>query len=210
MDIVDYVKDSPLKTFRRGEVLLQKGESNQHLMALRTGFLKVTSINSDGVERLVWLPGRYDIAPTERLFSKTGTVRFFYTALTDGSYYQLDKQEFLTLAEQRPELMAEIARGMSDHYDDLLQHIDAIDATSVRERLLLTLLYLAERISADETVDLCEHGLVLTHADFANLIGSTRETTSLTLSRIREEGFIDYSRGRCVVFTKKIRSDFEL
>lgn len=210
MDIVEYIKDTPLKTFQRGEVLLQRGESSDTLMALRTGYVKVTSINNDGVERLVWITGRYDLAPTEKLFSKTGTLRFFYTALTDGSYYQLDKQQFLDLANERPELMTEIAKGMSDHYDDLLQRIDAIDASSVKDRLLLTLLYLAERVSAEDAVDLCEHGLVLTHADFASLIGSTRETTSLTLSALRKEKLIDYSRDYCIVFTAKVRSLFDL
>jgi len=205
MDSVNYIKDAPLKTFQRGEVLLQKGEVSKSLSVLRTGFVKVTSINDAGVERLVWISGRYDIVPNEKLFSKTGAVRFFYTALTDGSYYQVDKEKFLKRAAETPELMAEIARGMSDHYDDLLQRIDAIDAASVKDRLLLTLLYLAERVSAEDAVDLCAHGLVLTHADFAHLIGSTRETTSLSLNLLREEGYIEYARNRCVIFAAKIR-----
>jgi CRP/FNR family cyclic AMP-dependent transcriptional regulator len=210
MDFVEYIKRKPLRTFHRGEVLLQKGEEISLLMAVRTGFLKVTSINSEGVERLVWIAGRYDLAPAERLFTKSGTTRFFYTALTDGSYYEVDKRQFLETAAVHPEIMTEIAKGMSDHYDDLLQHIDAIDASNVRERLLLTLLYLAERISAEEEVDLVQQHLTLTHADFANLIGSTRETTSLLLSRLRTEGFIDYSRKKFVIFSKHIRQQLAL
>lgn len=205
MDLVDYVKSAPLKTFQRGEVLVQKGAVTASLMAIRTGFVKVTSISDDGTERLVWIAGRYDLAPTERLFSKSGAVRFFYTALTDGSYYQLEKSDFLANAQGDPELMTEIARGMSDHYDDLLQHIDAIDTANVKERLLRTLLYLAERLGADERVDLSEHGLTLTHADLAHLIGSTRETTSLMLNEIRREGYIEYQRRKYVVYAAKIR-----
>ena len=210
MDFVDYIKSAPLKNFTRGEVLVQKGAASSSVMALRSGFVKVTSINDEGVERLVWIAGRYDLAPTERLFSKSGTVRFFYTALTDGSYYQLEKKDFLEKAAEHPELMADIAKGMSDHYDDLLQHIDAIDTASVKERLLRTLLYLAERLSAEESVDLCEYGLTLTHADFSNLIGSTRETTSLTLNALRREGYVDYTRKQCTVHASKIRSLFEV
>lgn len=209
MDFVNYIKQSPLKKFRRGEVLLQKDDTTSSLMAVRTGFLKVTSINNDGIERLIWIAGRYDLAPTERLFSKTGGVRFLYTALTDGSYYEIDKNNFLEEAKQSPQLMAEIAKGMSDHYDDLLQHIDAIDAASVKERLLRTLLYLAERLSAEDEVDLFAHGLVLTHTDFSNLIGSTRETTSVMLNAIRDEGYISYSRQHCTVYAAKIRTLFE-
>lgn len=209
MDFVEIIKQQPLKEFRRGEVLLQKGSPAQHLMAIRDGFVKVTSINDEGVERLVWIAGRYDLTPTERLFSKSGSVRFFYTALTDGTYYQLEKADFLAKAVQYPELMAEIAKGMSDHYDDLLQHIEAIDTASVRERLLRTLLYLSERLSADANVDIRAYGLKLTHSDFANLIGSTRETTSLMLSALRREGFVSYSRSAFTVHADEIRDHLD-
>lgn len=205
MEYVDYIKALPLKTFRKGEVLLQKGDMSDMLMAIRTGFVKVTSINNAGIERLIWIAGRYDFAPSENIFSKRGTTQFFYTALTDGTYYEVDKADFLDKAQEQPQLMTEIAKGLSNHYDDLLQRIDAIDAPSLTERLLLTILYLVERISAETSVDLVEHGLALTHADFANLIGSTRETTSLLLSNLRSEGCIDYSRSKFIVNTDKIR-----
>lgn len=209
MDLVDYIKDFPLKEFRRGEVLLQSGDTSAQLMAVRDGFLKITSINDEGTERLVWIAGRYDLAPTEKLFSKAGSVRFFYTALTDGSYYQIDKSSFLKKAEETPRLMKEIAKGMSSHYDDFLQHIDAIDAVTVKDRLLRTLLYLAERLSADDEVDLSDYGLTLTHADLAGFIGSTRETTSVMLNELRAEGYITYSRQRCTIYAKKVRELFE-
>lgn len=205
MDYVDYIKNYPLKSFTRGETLLQKGEAIRFLMALRTGFVKITSISDEGVERLLWIAGRYDLVPIEKLFAKQGNVHFFYTALTDGTYYQIDKQAFIEKAFEAPALMAQIARGMSDHHDDLLQHIDALDTSSIREKLLLTLLYVAARLSGEDDVDLIAHGLRLTHADFANLIGSTRETTSLELIKLRREGYITYSRTSFVVHTGKIR-----
>lgn len=205
MDYVDYIKNYPLKSFTRGETLLQKGEAIRFLMALRTGFVKITSISDEGVERLLWIAGRYDLVPIEKLFAKQGNVHFFYTALTDGTYYQIDKQAFIEKAFEAPALMAQIARGMSDHHDDLLQHIDALDTSSVREKLLLTLLYVAARLSGEDDVDLIAHGLRLTHADFANLIGSTRETTSLELLKLRKEGYVTYSRTSFVVHTNTIR-----
>ena len=54
-------------------------------------------------------------------------------------------------------------------------------------------------------MDLSEHGLTLTHADLAHLIGSTRETTSLMLNEIRREGYIEYQRRKYVVYAAKIR-----
>ncbi len=207
MNIVNYIRQYPVKDFQRGELLLQKGDSGSNLMAIREGFVKVTSISNAGVERLIWIAGRYDIAPTEQLFSKHGSVRFFYTALTDGSFYELDKGELLALADKEPAIMSEIAKNMAIHYDDFLQRVDAVDTATVKERLMRTLCYLAERLSADETVDLYEHGLKLSHADLASMIGSTRETTSLTLAELRQEKLLDYSRQKLTVSVDKLKAE---
>jgi len=205
MKIASYIQNFPLKTFQRGELLLQKGDPGSQLMAIRDGFIKVTSINANGVERLIWIAGRYDIAPTEQLFSKHGNVRFFYTALTDGSYYAVEKADLLENADRDPAFMAEIAKNMSLHYDDFLQRIDAVDTATVKERLMRTLLYLAERLSADSVVDLYEHGLRISHQDLSSMIGSTRETTSVMLSELRNEELIEYSRQKLTVSVDKLK-----
>jgi len=206
MDIASYIQNFPQKQFQRGELLLQKGDSTEQLMAIRDGFIKVTSINNSGVERLVWIAGRYDIAPTEQLFSKHGKVRFFYTALTDGSYYEVEKADLLEVADKDPVFMAEIAKNMSIHYDDFLQRIDAVDTATVKERLMRTLCYLAERLSADSTVDLFEYGLKISHQDLSSMIGSTRETTSIILSELRKENLIQYSRQKLTVSVDKLKT----
>jgi len=204
MDAVDYIKGLPMQRFERGTVLIQKGDPLDFLMAIREGYVKVTSISDAGIERLLWIAGRYDFAPVEQLFSKHSTSRFFYTALTDGSYYQVNRADLIAHASHHPLLMMEIARGMSEHYDDFLQRVDAVDRLSVRERLLRTLCYLAQRFSAGEAVDLYTQGLRVTHQDLAAMIGSTRETTSATLGELRSDGFISYDQTHFIVHIRAI------
>lgn len=206
MDLVNYIKNFPLKDFHHGEVLVQKGDAGTHLMIIRDGFIKVSSISSNGMERLVWIAGRYDIAPTEQLFSKHGEMRFFYTALTDGSFYEIDKSALLKLADDQPTVMSEIAKGMASHYDDFLQRVDAVGTATVKERLTRTLCYLAERLSADSHVDLYEYGLKLSHHDLAAMVGSTRETTSLMLAELRKEKLIHYSRQKLTIYVDKLKA----
>lgn len=198
-----------MRNFTRGELLLSKDEPIDSLLAIRTGYIKVTSISASGVERLVWIAGRYDITPTEQLFSRQGKAQFFYTALTDGSYYELNKAEFLDSAKENQPLMAEIAKSMSSHYDDFMTRLDAVDAATVTERLLRTLLYLGQRVSADDTVNLYDYDLKLTHRDIAAMISSTRETTSLTLIEFRAKGFIQYNRKSFIINIQKILQQLE-
>lgn len=201
MDIVTFVKKYPLKQFSKGEALLGEGDVSELLLAIRSGFVKVSSLDTNGTERMLWIAGRYDMVPTEQLFSARRPMQFFYTALSSGEAYCINKADFLLAAKSDAMLMGEIARSMSSHYDDLLVRISTTEQAGVRQKLIATLLYLAERFSADSAVDLYAIGLRLTHEDIATLIGSTRETVSLELQKLRTSGIISYDRTMFVVHT---------
>jgi len=207
MEIVDYIKQFPLREFKKGDMLLAEGQQTARLFALVKGFVKVTSIQESGNEQLLWIEGRYDVVPTEHLFSLSRTVSFYYTALTDGTYYDIDKASFIKFAKETPAFMSEVAVNMSEHYDDLMNRLNGIGQTSVRAKLVSTLRYVAERFSADETVDLYQLGLKLTHSDFAAMVGSTRETVSIELHTLMSEGYIEYDRTKFTIYLSKIKEN---
>lgn len=202
MDNIDFVKAFPLRSFRKGEVLLSEGDATDTLLAVRTGYVKVSAIDNDGVQQLLWIAGRYDVVPIERMFSTRSNLRYFYTALSDGTAYQVDKQTFLTKAVDSPALMTEIARGMSQHYDELLERLQGAGRLTVRERLIAVLRYISQHFSNETTVDLYALGLRLTHQDLADMIGTTRETVSLTLGQLQKDRLVDYSRDHFTINTE--------
>lgn len=204
MDVIAYVKNCPIRRYSKGETVIDAGDISDTLLAIRDGFAKVTSIDEDGNERMLWIAGRYDIVPTERLFSLRSPLQFFYTALSDCEVYEIDKADFLTKAKADISLMTEIATSMSGHYDDLLSRVDTAGQASVHEKLVATLYYIAKRFSAETSIDLYKLGLRLTHKDLAEMIGSTRETTSVELQKLRQSGIIDYTRTQFIVHTDKL------
>jgi CRP/FNR family transcriptional regulator len=203
MDVIDFVKNYPVKRFAKGEVIISEGDISDTLYAIRTGHIKVTSLDDSGNERMLWIAGRYDIVPTERLFSRHSPLQFFYTALADGEVYKINKADFLSKAKTDAGLMGEIAASMSGHYDDLLSRVNSIDQTSIHDKLVATLRYVAERFSADQSVDLYQLGPHLTHKDIAEMIGSTRETTTLELRKLQRAGVIQYDRSEFIVHIDK-------
>jgi CRP/FNR family transcriptional regulator len=203
MDVIDFVRNYPTKHYDKGEVIISEGDVSDTLLAIRSGYIKVTSLDDNGNERMLWIAGRYDIVPTERLFSRHSPLQFFYTALSDCEVFSINKNDFLTKAKTDVTLMSEIATSMSGHYDDLLSRINSIGQTSVSEKLVATLRYVAERFSAEQSVDLYQLGLHLTHKDLAEMIGSTRETTSLELKKLQTRGCIEYNRTQFIVHVDK-------
>jgi CRP/FNR family transcriptional regulator len=68
----------------------------------------------------------------------------------------------------------------------------------VRSRLAGQLLDLVRR-QGDCQGDRAELATSLTHQDLANLIGSTRETTTATLNQLRRARLIQFDRRRIVI-----------
>lgn len=208
MNVVEYIKAFPIKSFTKNEVLLNAGETCDRLFAIREGFAKISSLDDYGNQKLLWVVGRYDIVPLENLF-QSGQAHYFYTALSNGSMYVIDKKALLNETDKSPVLMGQIARGLSEHYDDLLSRMNGVEQSNIRSKIMYTLLNLANKFGASEAVDLNEIGLNITHQDIADMIGATRETTSVELKRLSDSGMIKYSRSSFEVFTDKISSEIK-
>jgi len=210
MTTAEYIRNHPLREFKKGQVILQGNDASEFLYAVRSGYVKIISYNNSGDARFLWVTGRYDVIPSEYLFLPTKPLDYFYIALTDVSAYEIKKTEFIAETKTNAALMKDTAIAMSTHYDDLLMRIGTMEESSVRMRLLSTLCQLAERFSTSDPVDFYELGLVLTHQDLADMTNSTRETATIELQKLRDEGYIDYSRNKLTVHLLACRNALEI
>lgn len=203
-DFIEFIKSCPLRHFAAGDALPTQSHGTPTLLAIQAGYVKVSSIDALGNPQFLWIKGRLDVVPTERLFSLQPSDDFFYTALNDVHAYEIEKPAFLEFARNEPEVMAEIAHSMSEHYDDLLTRLHATEQATVRNKLIHTLHHISHKISAEESVKFHTLGLHLTQEDISQLIGSTRETTAIELKKLKDEKYISYSRVRFTVHTAKL------
>lgn len=185
-------------------MLFYEGEESSIYYAIESGFVKISSLSENGHERLLWIAGHANFIPAPQFFSHTVIIKYFYTALSDCVVYKVDRAKFLAYAHQTPSVMTEVATRMSGHYDNVLIQLDSVEQISIRSKLITTLTYLAKRLSTEDSVDIYKLDLKLTHNDFADMIGSTRETTSIELRKLMSEGGIDYSRTRFMINISKL------
>lgn len=200
MEVTEFIARFPTRDFAKGEVLFSEGTPLTILFVPTNGYVKVTSIDDTGVEHLLWIAAAGDLIPIEHLFTFDSEITYFYTAITGGVAHVVQKHAFLQFVETNQEAMTIIAATMSSRADDLMRRIDATSQQTVRSKLLATLHYLADRFATHSTVDLHRIGLPLTHLDFAEMIGATRETTSIELQHLKKEGYVSYSRSSFVIY----------
>jgi CRP-like cAMP-binding protein len=72
--------------------------------------------------------------------------------------------------------------------------LNALQHSRASDKLIYTLHYLALSHSKPAATDTVELTLLLTHQDFANLTGLTRETTATELNKLKKNGVITYGK----------------
>lgn len=209
MDFISYVKQLPIRQFSKDELLLASGDPSDTFLAVREGFIKATSTEDSGRQRMLWIAGRYDIAPLERFFTHR-PLQYDYVGYTDGSAFVVSKQALHEMLTQNPAAALEVAHGLSEHFDDVSERLSAIGQADIHRKLLHTLYGVATKFSSQAIVALDEIGLNLTHQDLADMIGASREVVSVELSKARKKGFVDYTRSTLSVDTTKIKDELNL
>lgn len=160
---------------------------------VREGRLKVTRVSPDARELTFrhLLPG--DMLGEESLAG--GTKRNDYAEAMELTILCLMRtDDFRRIAQEEPEVAFSVAERLARRIKEC-EHVLADTVFSpVRSRIASGLLRLYRREFNHEG-----HDLRITHQEIANLVGSTRETTTAVLHSFREEGILEIANRRLTV-----------
>lgn len=196
-----------VKRFSKGEVVLYQGEVPRHFYMVKSGVVKVYGITASGEERIATFEIEGEFFPTSWMMRKTPGTVFFYEAFTDAELYIIDQDNFTNFTKQNVQALTWLVQYFADAYVGSLMQISALEHAKASEKVLHTLYYLVLRYGKKITPKVTRIQLQLTHQDFANLVGLTRETTALELSKLKKAGVISYRTQRYLV---KVTSLLEL
>jgi CRP-like cAMP-binding protein len=190
----DFLKDYVVKTYRKGEIIIFQGEVPRTASVVKTGMIKVYNLSHTGDEKPVGFQTERDIFPTPWVFSKAPSALYYYEALTDVELYHVPREDYINFLKKNSNaLYAQLERMVTDYLGSMMR-LNALQHSRASDKLVYTLHYLAvsegKRISDDEV----EIRLDLTHQDFANLTGLTRETAATELNKLKRLGVITYGK----------------
>lgn len=208
-EIYEFVRSQPKKQYLKGETILRQGEEPGVLIGVRNGYIKAYDLASDGSEQLIWIAKRGDIIPMEWLFSETKASPYFYSAFTDVNVYLIDKNGFLDQLKGNNEALLLAVEAITYKYTHIMSHLNAAQKPRARDKIMHLLQFIAMRFSKKERDDIEHVEVPLTHQDFANLVGLARETTTLELKKLKEQGIVDYDKNNFYIRTKKLSEAIE-
>jgi CRP/FNR family cyclic AMP-dependent transcriptional regulator len=185
------------RTFNKGEIVIFQGEAPRQAYIVKSGVVKAYNLSVSGDEKPVAFYSAGTIFPGAWVYGKLANAIYYYEAFSpEVSVYLVDRDEYLAFIKARPELLyQELERYLTDQLGASMR-LNALQHSRASDKLLYTLHYLA--LSHGKTIapQEIEITLALTHQDFANLTGLTRETAATELNKLKRRGVITYDKGK--------------
>lgn len=203
-DILSFIRSQPTKRYLKGEILLRQGDEPEVLYGIKSGFIKAYDIASDGSEQLIWLAKKEDVVPLEWLFSEYKSSPYFYAAFTDTEVYAINKALLLEHLRVNNEALLMVVEAVANKYRQVMSHLNATQKPRARDKIMYLLNFVAMRFSHQDVAGVEHVEVPFTHQDFANLVGLARETTTLELKKLKEQGIVDYDKNNFYIKTKKL------
>lgn len=202
--LTDFLGRYMAKNYSKGEIIIFQGEAPRTSYVVKSGVVKIYNLNHNGDEKPVGFQTQYEIFPSPWAFYKAPSALYYYEALTDNvSLYHVPRDDYLAFLKSHPdEMYAQLERLVTDRLGNMMR-LNALQHSRASDKLIYTLHYLILSQGKQVGPDEVEITLDLTHQDFANLTGLTRETAATELNKLKTLGVISY--GKHAPYRVKVR-----
>lgn len=185
-----FFMDQPEQVYRRGDVLLHQGEAGGEVLFITDGFVKTYTIADDGDEKLITILGPGDLMNLEAALSTDVTHRYYYEAMTDGKVRILEAKLLEGQLEQNPTALLGLVYYLMGRNDELAQTLDNILQAKADVKLVNMLALLVQRFGQELSEGTVTLPFVLSHAQLASMVGTTRETMTVQLRQLTKRGVV--------------------
>lgn len=193
----EFFANSKASFFKKGDIVLRIGDIRAGAYYLKKGYIKDSSVSQDGREFILFIFQPNDVFSFNWIFNQTPNAHSF-RAMTDCVIYEKSREGLLLFLEQHPEVLLMITQRLVRRLNGLMQRIENLAFDNAQKKVGSIIHILGERFGKKT-----ERGIVipipLTQLDVSNLIGLSRETTSIEMKKIMEMGILTRSSGYYVI-----------
>lgn len=181
-----------VRAYDDGEVIYRTGTPADGLFILATGKVKVLRPSLDGTEVLV------DVITPGTMFGSIAalghaTYPDTAQALTVSCALRISAADFRAVLKQHPDAALVVLDDLAARLEQTQQTVRRLSGGTVEQRVASTLLALADKVG-EPRGDSILLQLPLTRGDLAAMTGTTTESVSRTLSKLRRQGVVETGR----------------
>lgn len=200
--IKKFFSQYPEQNYKKNETILRAGDMPQGVYFLEEGYVKLYSTSADGEELtlVIYQPGEF--FPVVWTFFGERPSIYYFATMSPVVVRRADREPFVKFLEENPDAFMFIMLHVLDRFQRSLRRMEYLVFGNAASRLASTILSFGRTFGRD-IKGKTEIQLPLTHKDFADLLGMTRETVSIQLKKFERKGFIGYNAKKLFVIKDK-------
>ncbi len=200
-DVVSKLSETvEMKEIRRRQVIYLPGDPGSAVYLVNGGRVKVSKVTRDGKELTLAYRGPGEIFG-EACLIDGGPREEMAEAMENALVTEIERTDFEGLLMTQAPLGFRMTKILALRRREMENKIENLVFKDVNSKLAELLLRLASEYGVDDARGTLV-ALKITHQEMANLIGSTRETVSLTLAQFKRKGLIQ-TEGRKVIIADR-------
>jgi CRP/FNR family cyclic AMP-dependent transcriptional regulator len=185
------------KLFSTGELLFSEGEPCNGLHIIARGKVRLFKTSVNGREQVLSVNLAGEFVAEIPVFDG-GPYPASAVALEETEIVFISRRDFNAYCLEHPEVPLKVLTVVGARLRNLVGIIEELSFTTIRQRLISTLLKLAQSEGRKTTRGI-GFQLPASHQELANQLGTVRELISRNLMRLHAEGLLDVDARQIVV-----------
>lgn len=189
------------REYSTGEMVFAEGEPCRGLFVIESGRVKIFKTSADGREQVLHIGGPGSSMAELPVFDG-GPYPASAAVLSRASLLEVRKEDVRQLCLAHPEVALKLLRVVGARLRHLVDIIEELSFTTVRQRLAALLLRQAREKGRASPRGI-EFELPATHQELAAQIGTVRELVSRNLGRLQSAGIVQVEGRKILVCEMK-------
>jgi CRP/FNR family transcriptional regulator len=182
---------------RKRTVIFTEGSDKEAVFFIQDGLVKTFKTDENGNEHIVSFLKTGDMFPHTGFFN-SNPYPATAEAIVDTRLLAIPVRSFDQLLTDTPMMAIKVMRVMSEKIKELQEKLQQLTGHDVQDRGISFLLKLAENYGTVKDGHIHIH-LPMTHQEFANVIGTTRETVNRLINQLRKEDILEPHRDGFII-----------
>jgi CRP/FNR family transcriptional regulator, cyclic AMP receptor protein len=194
---------------KQSHVFLQ-GDPLENVYFIYDGKIKIYKSDINGKEQIVAIAKKGEMFPHVGFFRK-GDYPAYAEVLEPSTLIAVPISKFETVLIENPELCIKVFKVLGEKIVDLQNRLEEQILNNTYEQIIKLLIRLAQKHGKEQ-----EDGTIVlksefTNKDLANMIGTTRETISRTLTKMKKDELIEVDdEGNMIVDVEILMEEINL
>lgn len=185
------------KKFKKKERIFLEGSKKEAVYFIKKGIVKAFKTDENGNEHIISLLKEGEMFPHTGFF-----IHDYYPATTeaviDTLLIAVPTESFEALMIKSPSIAVKVIRSISEKLKELQEKLQSITGKDTHERIVGFFIKLVNDYGKKED-EVIYIPLPMTNQEFANHIGTTRETVNRVINQLKKEGILEQIKSGYII-----------